>query len=99
MPSIRRRQRGYLLELPVLLMILLVGAAMLLPRLTPAAGKVLVGMVALPVLVLLYIMIVRPGWQPGGSGVRTVRGRIALFVCLAAALVAGVLLFALASPT
>ena len=56
-------------------------------------------MVALPVLVLLYIMIVRPGWQPGGSGVRTVRGRIALFVCLAAALVAGVLLFVLASPT
>jgi hypothetical protein len=63
--SLNRYQRGYLMEVPVILALTGVVLALLLPRLGPTGVKILLVVAALIVLRGLFYMIVTPGWQPG----------------------------------
>lgn len=64
-PRFRRRQGGYLYEYPVMLAASIMLVVVLVPMLPPLAGKLVVSVAAVPVLVSLHYMIVTPGWQPG----------------------------------
>lgn len=66
--SSRQRQRGYLLEIPILFMITIVILAILLPNLPPWGQKTLIALASVPILFALFYMIVIPGWTPGYSG-------------------------------
>ena len=90
-----RRQAGYLLEVPVLLVLIIVGATFLLPQLSPAGRKILVALAALPVLICLFYMIVTPGWQPNSRGRLKPPWSVLAFLLLAAVIVAGVVTFVL----
>jgi hypothetical protein len=83
-------QRGYLIEIPIMLIILVVVLAVLMPRLPLNGQKALIGVAAVPILFFLLYMIVAPGWMPRGTSGRAVRLlRVALFLACAAAIVAG----------
>ena len=87
--SARQSQRGYLLEIPLMLIILVLALAILTPRLPLIGQKILIGVAVIPIVFLLFYMIVTPGWAPGNSGrVRRVC-RVVVFVGCAAAIVAG----------
>jgi len=58
------RQRGYLLEIPILLVMVIVVASIILPRLPPLGQKITIALAAIPILFFLYYMIVIPGWMP-----------------------------------
>jgi len=60
-----QNQRGYLLEIPILFVILIVVVSIILPRLQPLGQKILICIAAVPILFMLYYMIVIPGWMPG----------------------------------
>ncbi|MFA7399255.1 MAG: hypothetical protein WCZ98_02125 [Sideroxydans sp.] len=64
----RQLQRGYLLEIPILFVVVLVVLSILLPELPPLGQKILIGIAALPILFALFYMIVIPGWTPEHSG-------------------------------
>jgi hypothetical protein len=87
--SSRQFQRGYLLEIPLILFILLLALAILAPRLSPIGQKVTIGAAALPIVFCLFYIIVAPGWVPGSTGRACRDLRVALFVGLAAAILAG----------
>jgi hypothetical protein len=87
--SSRQFQRGYLLEIPVLLFILLLALAILAPRLSLIGQKVMIGVAVLPIVYFLFYMIVAPGWVPGSTGRARRALRVALFIGLAAAIAAG----------
>jgi hypothetical protein len=89
----RYSQRGYLREIPLLLLVLALVLAVLLPRLPPGGRKLAVALAAVPTVVGLFYIIVAPGWTPDGSGGGRLRWRVALFLGCAAALVAGVAAF------
>jgi hypothetical protein len=57
-------QRGYLLEIPILVVVALVVLSVLMPVLPPLGQQVLVCLVAAVVLFGLFYMIVIPGWMP-----------------------------------
>lgn len=63
--SLRRLQRGYMIEIPLLVVAALIIFSILLPALPPLGQKVLVALVAAIVVFGLYYMIVVPGWMPG----------------------------------
>ena len=85
-----RRQRGYMLEVPILLTVLVLGAAFLLPVLPPFWRKVFIATAAVPVLFCLYYMIVIPGWSPYRNNRLPVVLRWVCFGAVAMAVVAGV---------
>jgi peptidoglycan/LPS O-acetylase OafA/YrhL len=89
-----RRQRGYLMEVPLLLMVVGVVAAILVPNLEPVGQKIVVGLAAVAALFGLYYMIVVPGWTPGGGGLRRPWNWLA-FALAALAIGAGAALFIL----
>lgn len=60
----RSSQRGYLLEIPILLVMVIVVASIILPKLPPLGQKILIALAAIPILFFLYYMIVIPGWMP-----------------------------------
>ena len=62
-----------MLEVPLLLMVAGIILAILLPKLPPMGGKVLVAAVGLVVIVGLYYLMVVPGWQPGEHALRSRR--------------------------
>jgi hypothetical protein len=62
-PSPRRLQYGYLLEIPIMLMVGGAVVATLFFHLPPVGQKVLVCGMALPLLCCLYYVIVAPGWM------------------------------------
>lgn len=64
----RQFQRGYLMEIPILFMVVLVVLSILLPELPPLGQKITIGITAPPILFGLYYMIVIPGWTPDYSG-------------------------------
>lgn len=64
LPS-RLRQRGYLLEVPILIMVVFLVLAVLIPNLSPIGRKIALALAAIPILFGLYYMIVIPGWMPG----------------------------------
>lgn len=90
-----RRQSGYLLEVPILLVVAVLGATFLFPQLSPAGRKILVVLAAMPVLFCLFYMIVTPGWRPDTSGRLRPPWSLLAFLLVAAVIVAGVGMFVL----
>jgi hypothetical protein len=85
-----RRQCGYLLEIPILLVLTALGVAFLLPQMSPVGRKILLGIAVLPVVFCLFYMIVTPGWQPNSGGRLKPPWRLLGFLLLAAGIVVGV---------
>ena len=61
----RRYQRGYLLEVPLLMMTVGIATASLWPVLPGWAAQVMLGFAGLVWMGGLYYMWWMPGWQPG----------------------------------
>ncbi len=65
MKALYKKQKGYLLEIPLILSLVIILLAALLPILPEIAAKLL-AVIATPVIIgCLHYMIVTPGWQPG----------------------------------
>jgi hypothetical protein len=91
----RRSQRGYLLEIPLLLLALVAALAFLLPRLSVPGQKVLLAFATVPTLFCFYYGVVAPGWT-AGAGLRGGRAwRLGVFLGCAAVTVAAVAAFIL----
>lgn len=88
-----KRQAGYLLEVPIIVMAVGVGLAVLVPNLPPLGQKVAVILGALILSACAYYMIVIPGWQPGATRLRAPWNMI-VFVVVAAILAFGAGAFA-----
>lgn len=91
----RQLQRGYLLEMPIMLFIVVVVLAILMPRLPLSGQKILLVVAGVAILFCLFYMMVVPGWMPGESGRGRRVWRVALFLGCAAVIVAGVGTFVL----
>lgn len=94
-PQKRRLQRGYILEIPILLVAVVLGLSFLLPHLSPVARKVLAGIAVFPVLFCLYYMIVTPGWQPDTSSRLKPPWNWVVFLLVAAVIVTIAVMFIL----
>lgn len=92
----RRNQRGYLLEIPILLVLVFLGLSFLLPHLGPVGRKVLVSVAVFPILFCLYYMIVMPGWQPDTRGRLRPPWSVLMFLVVAAVIVTIAVMFILA---
>jgi type II secretory pathway component PulM len=68
--KVKRDQTGYMLEVPVIVMVVGVGLAVLVPQLPPRGQKIAVMLGALILIACAYYMIVIPGWQPGATRLR-----------------------------
>lgn len=64
-PDRLRMRSGYLLEIPLIMVGVLIGLAVLLPHIPAIAGKFLVIPAVLIMIGGVFYMIVIPGWQPG----------------------------------
>ena len=84
----RYLQRGYLLEVPLLIVAALVIFAVVFPALPPLGQAVLLCLVAAVVIFGLYYMVVVPGWMPGDRARLRPPWNILVFVALAAGVVA-----------
>jgi hypothetical protein len=83
-----RYQRGYLFEIPVILIALFVGLALILPHLSVVGQKVLVGVASVPILCCLYYLVVRPIGTPTAVRRSYAYVRLAIFlICAAVAIV------------
>ncbi len=96
----RRSQRGYLLEVPLLLAVVAIVLAIVLPTLPKEGAKVALCIAAVPVLLGLRYMILTPGWTPGNRASIGPILRWALFLPLAGAIITGcvMLLLSLVRP-
>ncbi len=65
---LRRAQLGYLLEIPLLFVAIVVVLSIVLPMLPPLGQKILIALAAVPILFALFYMIVIPGGTPDASG-------------------------------
>ncbi len=63
-----RSQRGYLLEIPLLFVVVVIVMSVIIPELPPLGQKIAFVIGALLVLFFLFYMIVIPGWTPGYAG-------------------------------
>jgi hypothetical protein len=88
--SPRQSQRGYLLEIPIILFVLLIGLSLLMPRLSLIGQKIAIATAAIPIVFCLFYMIVAPGWVPGTHRRAPRVLRVTLFLGCAAAIVTGV---------
>jgi hypothetical protein len=66
--AFRPSQRGYLLEIPILFVVVVIVLTVLLPHLSPLGQKVAIAIAGTLILFFLYYMIVIPGWTPGYRG-------------------------------
>jgi hypothetical protein len=89
----RRSQRGYLFEIPLILLTLFLALAFILPRLPVIGQKVLLAVATVPTLFCLFYLIVAPGWTPGAVLRGSACCRLALFLGCAAVTVAAVAAF------
>lgn len=67
-PSSSQRQRGYLLEIPILFVVVVIVMSIIIPKLPPLGQKIAFAIAAIPILFFLFYMIVIPGWTPGYEG-------------------------------
>jgi len=88
--SPRRFQRGYLLEIPIILFVLVIALSLLMPRLSLVGQKIVIATAVIPIVFCLFYMIVAPGWVPGTHRRGLSVWRLALFLGCAAAIVIGV---------
>lgn len=91
-----QRQGGYLMEVPLLFMAVMVVLAILFPRLSPLGQKILISLAAIPIIFVLYYMIIIPGWQPGDNARLRPPWNWLVFLLSVTLLVTVVLLFVLA---
>lgn len=77
------RQRGFLLEVPLLMTVAAVVVALLFPRLSGWQANSVLVIAAGIWLAGLYYLLILPGWQPGQSH-RFPRGRMVVFAVAAA---------------
>lgn len=89
-PAARCSQRGYLMEVPLILMAVGVAVAILFQILPPIGQKILLVLALVPVLLALYYMIVIPGWTPNAAGRLRAPWNLLVFVLVAIVLLAGV---------
>jgi hypothetical protein len=89
-PFSLRVQRGYLMEIPILLILVFMAVAITLPHLPPLGKRIMLGLAAVPVLFCLYYMIVTPGWMPGDRKRLRWPWSLIVFLIVTAAIVAGV---------
>jgi hypothetical protein len=89
-PSPRRFQRGYLLEIPIILFVLVIVLSLLMPHLSLIGQKIVLGIAVIPFVFCLFYMIVAPGWVPGTDRRGLSVWRLVLFLGCAAAIVTGV---------
>lgn len=80
-------QRGYLLEIPLILIVTGILLAILIPILPKIATQILVVVGAIVFIGGFYYMIVIPGWQPNASrlgliGKLTIFAIVSLFIVL-----------------
>jgi hypothetical protein len=94
-PPARHPQRGYLMEVPILLFIVGTIVVMVLPMLTPLGRKILLCIAAFPVLFGLFYMIVIPGWMPSDKGRIKPPWSLIVFLILAVLILTGIGLFIL----
>ncbi|HYL89632.1 MAG TPA: hypothetical protein VEU32_12815 [Burkholderiales bacterium] len=66
----RGAQRGYMIEIPIIVVVILVIAMAVVPSLPPLAQKIVAALTALALIAGAYYMIVIPGWQPGAKRLR-----------------------------
>lgn len=66
----RRAQRGYMIEIPIIVVVIGVLVTIILPKLPPLGQKVAVVLGALVFIAGAYYMIVIPGWQPDAKRLR-----------------------------
>lgn len=81
MPFIRntgRCQRGYLLEVPLLMSAVGIATALLWNVLPEWMAKTMLGFAILVWIGGLYSMLIMPGWQPGNTSSRVRKSRIFL---------------------
>lgn len=91
--SPRRAQRGYLLEVPIILFVLVLVTVVVLPNLPPIGQKIFLVVAAVPVLFGLYYMIVIPGWTPDNKGRLPPPWNLIVFAIVAALIIAVLALF------
>ncbi|NOQ36493.1 MAG: hypothetical protein GQ569_11475 [Methylococcaceae bacterium] len=81
--AIKQKQAGYLLEVPLILMLTAMILAIFLPILSEIPFKLL-SLIAAPIFIAcFYYMIVTPGWQPNPSTLSR-RGRLISFFGMSA---------------
>jgi hypothetical protein len=80
-----RYQRGYLYEVPVILLALILALALILPHLSVLGQKVLLGVATIPILCCLFYLIVRPGRTAAAPQRGHIYGRVILFLAFAVA--------------
>ena len=90
----RETQLGYMLEIPVLMAVVVIGLTILIPMLTPLWRKVALCIGTVPVVAGLYYMIVVPGWTPGRR--LGPPWNILVFIIVAGLLIFGVATYVLA---
>jgi len=88
--SSRDFQRGYLLEIPIILFVLLIALSLLMPRLSLIGQKIAIGIAAIPIVFCLFYIIVAPGWVPSTHRRTGLILRMTMFLGCAAAIVTGV---------
>jgi hypothetical protein len=88
-----RFQRGYLYEIPVVLLALFLALALILPGLSVFGRKVLLGVTIFPILYCLFYVIVRPGRTAARNQGGHAYGRLAFFLACAIAAIVLVALF------
>jgi hypothetical protein len=92
-----RCQRGYLYEIPMILLAVSLALALALPRLSVVGRKMALGVAAGPLLYGLFYLIVRPGWTVGVQR-GPVYGRLALFLACAISVIVLVAGYIFAGP-
>ncbi len=89
----RRSQRGYLFEIPLVLLVLFLALALILPRVSVLVQKLLLAVATVPTLFCFYYLIVAPGWTPAAVPRARAVWRLVLFLACAAATMAAVTAF------
>jgi hypothetical protein len=85
-------QRGYLLEVPLIVMVIGILLAILIPILPKVASKVFEVISAIILIAAFYYMIVIPGWQPNASRLGQ-RGKLITFSIISLLIILFTVLF------
>ncbi|HEY6871187.1 MAG TPA: hypothetical protein VI298_00540 [Geobacteraceae bacterium] len=75
------------MEIPLILCLIIVSAAIVLPHLSTAGRKIVISIASVPVLSAAFYMIVTPGWMPGRKRFPGPLLRWLVFLLVAAAIV------------
>lgn len=88
-----RSQRGYLLEIPILFVVVVLVLSVVVPHLPPLGQKIVIALGAGLILFFLFYMIVIPGWTPGYEGRIKWPWNWVVFLLVALPILAGVVAY------